>query len=202
MADIVLFHHALGLTPGCLELAAMLRTAGHTVVTPDLYDGEVFASLSDGVAHLERAGFDTIVQRGCDAVTEPPERLVYIGISLGVMPAQRLAQTRPGAAGAVFLEACAPVDAFADGWPAGVPVQIHGMDGDEFFAGEGDLDHARRLVAEAAPTAAAELFTYPGEAHLFVDGSTPGHDPEAAALVVSRLLELLGRIDDEAGTES
>ena len=144
MAHVVLFHHALGLTPGCRSLADTLEAAGHTVTTPDLYDGAVFTSLEAGIEHLEEIGFDEIVERGCEAVAGLPAGLVYAGISFGVMPAQRLALTRPGAAGAVLLEACAPVDAFADRWPNGVPVQIHGMDGDEFFAGEGDLDNAVR----------------------------------------------------------
>lgn len=198
MADIILFHHVLGLTAGCHSLADRLRAAGHTVHTPDLYDGVVLPSLDEGVAHLEQVGFDPFVQRGCDAADGLPDHLVYVGISLGVMPAQRLAQTRPGAAGAILLEACAPADAFGDGWPDAVPVQVHGMDGDELFAGEGDLDNARDLVAQAGATARAELFTYPGSAHLFVDDSTPGHDAEAAGLVVERMLDLLRQVDGAA----
>lgn len=198
MADIVLFHHALGLTTGCRAIADALTGAGHTVHAPDMYDGAVFDSLDDGIEHLERIGFDEVIQRGCAAVDGLPDRLVCIGISIGAMPAQRLGQTRPGAAGAVLLEACAPVDAFASGWPDGVAVQIHGMDNDEFFAGEGDLDNARTLIEQAASTASAELFTYPGDAHLFVDSSTAGYDHQAFTLVLDRIADFLRRLDRHA----
>lgn len=196
MANIVLFHHALGLTPGCHSLADRLRADGHTVHLPDLYGGAVFDTLDDGMAHLEALDFDAVVERGCRAAGDHRGPLVVAGISLGVMPAQRLAQTRPEIVAGVFIEACAPVDAFADRWPDAVAVQVHGMDGDEFFAGEGDLDNARDLIAHAAATADAELFTYPGAAHLFVDDSTDGHDRAATDLVVERMLALLGRVDD------
>ena len=103
------------------------------------------------------------------------------------MPAQRLAQTRPGARGAVLLHACLPSSEFG-GWPAGVPVQVHGMDADPFFADEGDLDAARVLV-EA--TDDAELFVYPGGEHLFSDSSLPSYDAAATDLMTRRVLDFL-----------
>ena len=45
MTEILLFHHALGLTPGITEFAGHLRGAGHTVHTPDLYDGHTFRTV-------------------------------------------------------------------------------------------------------------------------------------------------------------
>lgn len=189
MAEIVLFHHVQGLTPGVEALADDLRRAGHVVHTPDLFEGHTFDSIDDGLAFVRDMGFGTVVERGMAAVEDLPHRLVYIGISLGVLPAQALAQTRGGAAGAVLLEACVPVDEFGEAWPAGVPVQIHGMEADPSFAGEGDIDAARALVA-ASPS--AELFLYPGDQHLFTDRSLPSHDPAAAALVIERILSLLG----------
>ncbi len=123
-------------------------------------------------------------------MAELPAGLVYLGISSGVMQAQRLAQTRPGAAGAVLLEACVPITgdwAFGP-WPEGVPVQIHGKDADEFFAGEGDVDAARAIV-DAVP--GAELYLYPGDQHLFEDRSLPSYDAEATTLLTSRVLEFL-----------
>ncbi|MCU0260130.1 MAG: hypothetical protein MUE78_03840 [Ilumatobacteraceae bacterium] len=149
MIEIVLFHHALGLTDGVHALADGLRSAGHVVHLPDLYEGRSFTTLDDGVAHAEEIGFGELVERGVRAVESLPTDVVYAGISLGVLPAQRLAQTRPGAAGALLLEACVPLTEFSERWPAGVPVQIHGMDHDPFFAGEGDVDAARALVADA-----------------------------------------------------
>jgi dienelactone hydrolase len=188
MAEVVLFHHAQGLTPGVVAFAAELRRAGHTVHTPDLYDGHTFDSLEEGIGYAGRVGFGEVLERGVRAVDGLPAGLVYAGMSLGVMPAQKLAQTRPGARGALLLHACLPVSEFGDAWPGGVPVQVHGMDADPFFAGEGDIDAARALVAEAKD---AELFVYPGDQHLFSDASLPAHDPAAAALLRQRVLDFL-----------
>ena len=193
MAEIVLFHHVLGLTSGVIALADDWRAAGHTVHTPDLYGGRTFDTIEAGFAFSESPeapNQDALVEA---AVAELPAGLVYAGISSGVMPAQRLAQTRPGAAGAILLEACVPITgdwAFGP-WPDGVPVQIHGMDADQFFAAEGDLDAARELVA-AVPE--AELFVYPGDQHLFEDRSLPSYDLTATALLTQRTLEFLGRV--------
>jgi dienelactone hydrolase len=117
---------------------------------------------------------------------------VYGGFSFGEATAQRLAQTRPGARGALLYESCIPITgewAFGP-WPAGVPVQIHGMDKDPFFALEGDIDAARELVATVGPDLAA-LFTYPGDRHLFTDSSLSSYDADATALVLQRSRELL-----------
>jgi dienelactone hydrolase len=192
MAEILFFHHAQGLTEGVRALAATLVTAGHTVHLPDLYDGKTFPTVETGVAHARSLGFDNIIARGV-AIADPlSSSLVYAGISLGVLCAQKLAQTRPGARGALLLEACIGPTEFAPTWPAGVPVQIHGMDKDPSFALEGDLDAARELVA-AAPNE-AELFLYPGDRHLFTDRSLPSYDANAANLVMQRLLNFLDRI--------
>jgi dienelactone hydrolase len=190
--EVLLFHHALGRTPGVIAFADALRAAGHVVHTPDLFDGQTFASIPDGMAHMERTGFDTLRERGVRAADGLPDSLVYIGFSFGVVPAQTLAQTRPGARGAVLCHACLPVSGeWAVGpWPAGVPVQVHGMDADPFFVGEGDVEAARAIVAAADD---AELFLYPGSEHLFVDSSLPLYDPAAAALLTGRVLALLAR---------
>jgi len=195
MAEILLFHHAQGLTSGVVAWADELRAAGHVVHTPDLYDGRTFATVQEGVAHAEEVGFGNVVERGLRSADGLPAELVYAGFSLGVMAAQQLAQTRPGARGAILCEACVPTDAFGDGWPAGVPVQVHGMDADEFFAGEGDIDAARALVAEAGATASAELFVYPGDRHLFADRSLASYDADAAALLTQRALAFLAALD-------
>ena len=187
MAEVLLFHHAQGQTKGFHELADRLREAGHTVHAPDLYDGRTFDDLEEGVGHARELGFGALADRGAAVAEELPAELVYIGLSLGVVPAQRLAQTRPGARGAVLLHACLPSSEFG-GWPAGVPVQVHGMDADPFFAGEGDLDAARALVEE---TGDAELFVYPGDGHLFSDSSLPAYDAAAADLMTKRVLDFL-----------
>ncbi len=99
MAEVVLFHHAQGLTAGTLAFADRLRGAGHTVHLPDLYEGRVFASLDEGVAFARSVGFDVLLDRGVRFAEELPHAVVYAGISLGALPAQQLAQTRGGAAG-------------------------------------------------------------------------------------------------------
>jgi dienelactone hydrolase len=190
MAEIVLFHHAQGLTEGVTAFAAELREAGHTVHLPDLYEGNTFDTLDEGLDYARTTGFDTVAQRGLAAAEELSTEVVYAGFSLGVMPAQQLAQTRAGATGALFFHACLPVSEFGEAWPAGVPVQVHGMENDPFFAGE-DLEAARALVDS---TEEAELFLYPGNEHLFTDSSLPSFDQAAAALVTSRTLAFLAGI--------
>ena len=191
MAEVLLFHHAQGLTPGVQEFAERLRAAGHTVHVPDLYDGHVFDDLEAGLGYASEVGFGTVTERGLHTVDALPEGLVYVGFSLGVMPAQMLAQTRPGAKGALFFHSCVPTAEFETPWPAGVPVQIHGMDHDELFVEEGDLDAARALVKEASD---AELFLYPGDEHLFADSSLASYDADATELLTQRTLAFLAAI--------
>lgn len=188
MAEVLLFHHAQGLTAGVMAFAEELRDAGHTVHTPDLYDGRTFDTLEDGVGHAGEIGFEEVMERGVRAAADLPDDLVHAGFSLGVMPAQRLAQTSPGARGALLYHACIPLGEFSPTWPAGVPVQIHGMDADPFFAGEGDLDAALSLVEHVAE---AELFVYPGSGHLFADPGLADYDQGAAALLRRRTLDFL-----------
>jgi dienelactone hydrolase len=189
MAEVVLFHHALGLTPGVTAFADDLRAAGHTVHTPDLFEGRTFESIEAGMGHAEELGFpDAVLERGARAVQDLPPDLVYAGFSLGVLPAQRLAQTRAGARGALLFYSCVPTEFFGDGWPAGVPVQVHGMDADPVFMEEGDVDAARALVAESPD---AELFLYPGDQHYFADRTLPSYDAAAATLLTDRVLAFL-----------
>jgi dienelactone hydrolase len=194
MAEVVLFHHVQGLTDGVLAFAEELRAGGHTVHTPDLFGRERPATIDDGIALVQSIGDEVLGERVDRAVAGLPEGLVYAGFSLGAATAQRLAQTRPGARGALLYEGCLPISGeWAVGpWPDGVPVQIHGMDKDPFFALEGDLDAARELVETVGP-GLGELFVYPGDRHLFADSSLPSYDPDAAALVVQRSRDFLGR---------
>jgi dienelactone hydrolase len=187
MAEILLLHHAQGLTAGCLAFADELRAAGHVVHAPDLYDGKTFANLDDGIGYAREVGFDTVQQRGRRAADGLPDELVYLGFSLGAMPAQLLAQTRPGARGAVLLHASIPPSEFGAPWPPGVPLQIHTMEDDEL----GDVDVAREL---AETVDEAQVFLYPGDRHLFTDSSLPGYDEAAAALVRQSVLAFLDGI--------
>ena len=189
MAEVLLFHHAMGQTTGFEAFADELRQAGHAVHTPDLFEGRKFGSIEDGVAHAQEVGFGEIIERGVRAADELGDGIVYAGFSLGVLPAQKLAQTRPGARGALLYYSCVPVSEFGS-WPAGVPAQIHGMDADPFFMDEGDVDAARELV-EAAED--AELFLYPGDQHYFADSSLPSYDEGATKLLTERTLAFLAQ---------
>ncbi len=193
MAELLLFHHAQGLTSGCLSFADELRAAGHVVQAPDLYDGKTFTTLADGIGYAGQVGFGTIMERGRLAADGLPNEIVYAGFSLGVMPAQMLAQTRPGAKGALLFHSCVPPSEFGGPWPDGVPLQIHMMDGDEHaLPPNEDLEAARRLDETVE---SAELFVYPGDRHLFADSSLPDYDESAATLARQHVHSFLETIE-------
>jgi dienelactone hydrolase len=186
MAEVVLYHHVQGLTEGVRSFAEELRRGGHTVHTPDLFDGRTFDTIEDGMSFAREGGFEALAERGVAAAQEIRPEVVYAGFSFGVMPAQQLAQTRAGARGALLMCSCLPVSEFGEAWPEGVPAQVHGKEADPFFLE--DLDSARALVDS---TDDAELFLYPGEEHLFADSSLPSYDPAAASLLTKRVLAFL-----------
>jgi dienelactone hydrolase len=186
MAEIVLYHHVQGLTRGVQSFADELQRAGHTVHAPDLFDGRTFDTIDEGMSFAREAGFGTLVERGLAVPQASLPGAVYAGFSFGVMVAQQLAQTRPGARGALLMSGCLPVSEFGQAWPEGVPVQVHGKEADPFF--DEDLEAARALVDS---TDEAELFLYPGSEHLFADSSLSDFDAAAAALLTGRVLEFL-----------
>ena len=188
MAEVLLFHHALGLTAGCRAFADELRAAGHVVHAPDLFEGKTFTERADARAYTNEVGHDTIIKRGRLAAESLPDEMVYAGFSLGVLPAQMLAQTRPGAKGALLFHAAIPTSEFARAWPQGVPLQIHTMEADEL----GDVDVAQQL---AETIESAELFLYPGDRHLFADNSVPDYDESAATLLKQRVLSFLDKVE-------
>ncbi len=190
MTTMLLFHHAQGQSTGFLAFADELREAGHTVHAPDLYDGRTFDDLDEGVGYAKEVGFGEVLRRGTAAAEDLPADIVYAGFSLGVMPAQSLAQTRPGARGAIFYSAAFPASEFEGPWPEGVALQIHMMDSDPW--GEEDRPAAEALVAEVG--GAAELFLYPGSGHLFADPSLNDYDEQASGLLKERTLAFLGRV--------
>ncbi|MEI2650107.1 MAG: dienelactone hydrolase family protein [Dermatophilaceae bacterium] len=189
MAEVLLFHHIQGLTDGVRAFADELRAAGHVVHTPDLFGGQTFSSIEDGFGFAKSVGFGVLRERGMAAASGLGTDLVYAGFSFGVTIAQALAQTQPGARGALLFYSCMPVTEFGEAWPEGVPVEIHGKEGDEFF--DEDLPAARAL---AESTAYAELLVYPGDQHLFADSSLEAYDPEAAALLMERVRAFLARV--------
>jgi dienelactone hydrolase len=183
VAEVVVFHHAQGLTDAIRRFAAALGDAGHTVHIPDLFDGRTFDTYEAGMAYSEELGGPmAIVDRARAEVESLPSGVFYIGFSLGVLPAQSLAQTRPGARGAVLCYSAVALGQWGDNWPAtwpeGVRLQMHILEGDEDFEIAKDL---------AATVPGAELFAYPGTEHYFAE-----HDQEAAALLTQRVLTFLG----------
>lgn len=188
MAEIILYHHVLGLIPAVVAFAERLREAGHTVHTPDLFDSRTFDTLEEGLQFVGELAFGKVTERGIRTMSELPEEVVYAGFSLGVVPAQQLAQGRSGAQRALFFHSCLPVSEFGSAWPEGVPVQIHAMDGDPFFVEEGDIDAARELIEQGEH---AEMFLYAGDEHLFADSSLPSYDAEATSLLLARVLDFL-----------
>ena len=187
MTTLLLFHHALGQTPGFLSLADELRDAGHTVHAPDLYRGRTFDTLDEGVAYADEHSLDEVLRWGTAAAEQLPPDVTYVGFSLGIVPAQHLAQTRPGALGAVLCYGCVPTATFERPWPEGVPLQLHIAEDDAWS--ERDVAEA---LAEEVPD--AELFLYPGSAHLFADPSAADYDEHAAAQLKHRLLAFLDRL--------
>ena len=186
MTEVLLYHHVQGLTEGVRSFADELRQAGHTVHTPDLFDGRTFDTIEEGMAFAREAGFGALVERGVAVADDVRPDTVYAGFSFGVMAAQQLAQTRPGARGALLMYSCLPVSEFGDAWPEGVPVQVHAKEDDPWFAE--DLEAAHAL---ADSTEQAELFLYPGKEHLFADSSAADYDPAAAKLLTERVLAFL-----------
>ena len=189
MAEVMLFHHVLGLTDGARSFADELRQAGHTVHTPDMFEGKTFDSIDAGIAFAREQGFGELAGRGVAAAQDIDPGAVYAGFSFGVIPAQQLAQTRPGARGALFMYSCLPVSEFGSAWPEGVPVQVHAKEDDPEFAED-------RAAAEAlvASTGEAELFLYPGKEHLFADPSVSDYDADAAAVLMDRVRAFLDTV--------
>jgi len=188
MVHVVVLHHALGLTDGVRGFAERLRADGRDVTTPDLFEGQTFEDVEDGVAHAERIGMSELIARGFAAVPAGPAPLLVVGLSLGVLPAQAIAQQRSGVLGAVLVAACLPHRSFGERWPDGVPVHVHATGGDAWFNDGGDREAAEELVAVSR---AAQLTLHPGDAHLFIDSSQPGFDAHATAAVVGSVEAML-----------
>lgn len=188
MATIVLFHHVLGLTSGFEALADALRAGGHEVETPDMFDGRAFGSIEEGIGFVAEEGEEALGARGLAALPEPGGVLVVGGTSFGAAVAATAVAQRPDIAGMLSYEAFVDPH-WVGGWSREVPVEVHGMTEDPYFAE--DLELARPWI-EAHP--GSELHLYPGSAHLFTDSSTPGYAADATALVIERSLEFLARL--------
>lgn len=173
MVQLAVFPHAMGVTAGMRAFVNALADDGHEVQLVDLYDGIVCDDLDAGIEHANEIGFSTVIDRGVAAIEPDATGVVVIGFSLGVLPAQKLAQTHPGVIGAVLCDAAVPADAFG-GWRDGVRAAIH-LCADDPLVAE-DLAAA----AELATRDEIELTIHPGAGHVAIDASGPAYDPDLA----------------------
>lgn len=186
MVEILLLHHALGLTSGVHEFAEALRDVGHTVHTPDLF-GRTFTTVEEGAAFEESIGWEGMLQRTEAAADGLPSDIVHLGMSLGVVYGTRLAVLRPGARGLIGLYSPIPPQSVAGPWPEGVPAQYHWNQGDR-WVDEG----APEALVEQIPD--AEVNVYEGDTHLFADPSSGDFDATAAALAMERIQAFLSSL--------
>jgi len=183
MASIVLFHSALGLTAGVRRFAGALSGDGHTVLTPDLFDGQTFRTIEQGVQKRDALGIPELMRRAAAAVEMTPRDSIYAGFSMGAAAAQYLVLSRPGARALVLMHAVLPLAALgATQWPL-VPVQIHASEADPWV---GDI-----VVADFARATAATVFRYPGKAHLFAEQDHADYDEGSAGLLERRVREFV-----------
>ncbi len=196
MAEVVLFHSALGLRPAVINAADRLRAAGHTVHTPDYYDGEVFDNLDEGLQKRDALGYAEIVRRTRKSIAGLSTGLVFAGFSLGIAPAELLVTTRPGARGAVLMHGAIPVEELegfgVERWPSGVPVQVHYAAEDPWVEAE-EVKALGETVRKAG--AIFEEHIYPGSGHLFADTGLPEYDRASSEAMWRRVLAFLDRID-------
>ncbi|HWU20109.1 MAG TPA: dienelactone hydrolase family protein [Nocardioides sp.] len=186
MSDIALFHPSFGVTPGVLDAAVRLRDAGHRVLVVDQYDGRTFTDYDEADDFVQAIGFPELMDRALRAVRDLPDGFVAAGFSNGGGMAEYVA-TRRRCSRVLLLSGALPVAMLgADGWPAGVPAQIHYATGDP-RRNPAWLDALRAEIEAAGAT--AELFEYDRDGHLFTDPSLPEeYDAQATELLWSRAL--------------
>lgn len=166
MSTIILFHSALGLRLAVKDFADILRSDGHIVHTPDLFDGEVFDTLEEGIAKRDALGIPELIGRAYGAVAKLPEDVFYAGFSMGAASAQMLAGTRPGAKGCVLMHAALPLEMMRiEAWPKSVPVQFHACIEDPWVEAD---------VVETLKSQIPEFseYWYEGDQHLFGDAQS------------------------------
>lgn len=190
MAQIVLFHHARGLTDGVRAFAETLRAAGHTVHTPDLYEGRLFDTTEAGVAHMQEVGQETLMRRAALATADLPDGLVYAGMSMGCGPATWLAlcERRGSARAMLYLFGAPDPQWFEVQWPEGLPAVAHQSVDDPWREAEEDAGFRERVPG-------GRLLDYPGNGHLFLDASTEDYDPVAAQQATEHILGWLEEVE-------
>lgn len=200
MAQLLLIHHALGLTHAVRRLAAAWRDAGHEVSTPDLYDGNVFETIPEGLAYAKSVGSESLSAKGEDAAGDLAPGFVVCGISMGVIPSMRIGVSDDAVNGVVAVGSCLPGEFLEAPWPRSVPLRIIASKDDPFFRDEGDLEAAQELVATAADV---RLKLMPGTEHLFMEASDPLSRAATERLyeVVLRMLEKADSLKPDSAEE-
>ena len=179
MAEVVLFHHVQGLTDGVRAFADELRAGGHTVHTPDLFDGQRPATIDEGIELVSSLG-DALATRCAEAVAGLPAGLVYAGFSWAAR--RRSGSRRPGRARAARCSTsrssrCPPSGPSARG-PPGSRSRCTAWTRTRTSPGRATWTPPASWSPPSA-LSVAELFTYPGDQHLFTDSSLPSYDPAA-----------------------
>jgi dienelactone hydrolase len=185
MTAIMLFHSVLGLRPAVLAAAADLRAAGHTVVTPDLYELPPVDNLPDGFALAERVGWAAMTEHARAAVAGLPADAYLAGISMGVGMVATLLPERPETAGVLLFSGVAgdpPVR-------PGLRFQVHVADPDPEYAPAAEVDGWRQAMTAAG--ADVEVFRYADVDHHWFDADLPGYDAAAATLSWQRAAAFL-----------
>ncbi|MFE5858565.1 dienelactone hydrolase family protein [Streptomyces sp. NPDC056500] len=190
--DIMLLHSAYGLRPAVRAAAERLEAAGHRVWTPDLYQGETFDTVEEGMACKERIGKDELLKRAVLAAAPYSERgLVYAGFSLGASIAQNLALGDTKARGLLLLHGTSDIapNAAVDE----LPVQLHIADPDAFEP----HDWLTAWYLGMGRTGAdVEIYRYPGAGHLYTDPDLPDYDEGAAEQTWRVALGFLATLGD------
>jgi dienelactone hydrolase len=191
MVHVVLFHSATGLKAPVHAFAEALRSDGHVVATPDLFEGQTFATTEAGIVHRDALGIEVLMGRAMAAAADLPDDVVYAGFSMGAAAACALAVSKPGARGALLMHGAVPLSLLGvPQWPA-VPVGLHTSPADLFCPDE-DVASFAASVRASAPL---EHHAYAGTGHLFSHADMPEHDAAAAALLLSRVRDFLAGLE-------
>ena len=174
--NIMLFHSTFGLRPAVLQAADRLRSAGHEVWTPDLFEGRTFESVEEGMEHKEKIGKEELLKRAVLAAAPYSERgLVYSGFSFGASVAQTLALGDDKARGLLLLHGTSDIAANAS--VDDLAVQLHVAEPDQF---ETDDWLSSWYLQMGRAGADVEVYRYAGAGHLYTDPGLPDYDEEAA----------------------
>jgi len=187
--EIVLFHSTFGLRPAVEDFAAALRADGHTVHTPDLFDGEVFSRMEDGIKKRDTLGMQGLMKKAAQAAATTPTATVFAGFSLGAAAAFATGVRRPTTNALILMHgALDPSEIGLTTWPGRIRVQVHYAQGDPWVEEESVLALQKAVRASGA---AFESHQYDCTGHLFGDKDLPDFDAASAASMTERVLRFL-----------